>query len=151
MLLRRLIAKGYIRIEQLNRRKVRYLLTPKGFAEKMRKSVKYTLKSLNSITLIKERLKKIIAGLYTRGERRFFILGRSDLAVLVESAILETHFDDISIRHIDALSGASPDGVVLICREEVTPDKGKNGGCVNMIEELAKDHEFLLLDRINRN
>ena len=47
MLLRRLVAKGYIRIEQLNQRKVKYILTPKGFSEKMRKSVKYTVKTLN--------------------------------------------------------------------------------------------------------
>ena len=32
MLLQRLIAKGYIRIRQLNKKKVEYLLTPKGFS-----------------------------------------------------------------------------------------------------------------------
>ena len=39
MLIRRLIAKGFIRIEQLNKRKMRYILTPQGFSEKMRKSI----------------------------------------------------------------------------------------------------------------
>ncbi|MDE2028516.1 MAG: winged helix-turn-helix transcriptional regulator, partial [Candidatus Omnitrophica bacterium] len=51
MLLRRLISKGYIRIKQLNKKKTEYLLTPKGFSEKLRKSVKYTLKTINSIGL----------------------------------------------------------------------------------------------------
>ena len=44
MLIRRLISKGYIRIKQLNNRKVEYILTPKGFSEKVRKSIKYTFK-----------------------------------------------------------------------------------------------------------
>ena len=59
MLLKRLVTKGYIRIKQLDRRKVEYLLTPKGFAEKVRKSVKYTLKTINSIGLIKKQLVQI--------------------------------------------------------------------------------------------
>ncbi len=71
MLLRRLISKGYIRIQQLNSRKVQYLLTPKGFTEKMRKSVKYTLKTINSISLIKIRLRDIISNLYAQGQREF--------------------------------------------------------------------------------
>src|SRR3989338_1124741 len=73
MLLRRLVTKGYIRIRQLNKRKVEYMLTPKGFAEKMRKSVKYTLKTINSIGLIRSRLKEILSSLYERGERTFTI------------------------------------------------------------------------------
>src|SRR5271154_7411512 len=60
MVLRRLVTKGYIRIKQLDRRKVEYILTPKGFAEKMRKSVKYTLKTISSIGLIKKQLLEIV-------------------------------------------------------------------------------------------
>jgi DNA-binding MarR family transcriptional regulator len=59
MLLRRLNSKGYIRINQLNKNKVEYILTSKGFSEKMRKSVKYTMKTISSIGLIKARLKEV--------------------------------------------------------------------------------------------
>ena len=38
-LLSRLVAKGYIRIRQLNKKKTEYILTPKGFTEKYHKSV----------------------------------------------------------------------------------------------------------------
>ena len=60
MLLRRLVTKGYIRIKQLDRRKAEYILTPKGFSEKMRKSVNYTLKTISSIGLIKKNLLNIL-------------------------------------------------------------------------------------------
>ncbi|MEA2082477.1 MAG: winged helix-turn-helix transcriptional regulator, partial [Elusimicrobiota bacterium] len=36
--LRRLIKQGYIKTHGLNKRKVQYLLTPKGFTEKMKKT-----------------------------------------------------------------------------------------------------------------
>src|SRR3989338_3198712 len=84
MLLRRLISKGFIRIRQLNKKKVEYLLTPKGFSEKMRKSLKYTMKTLNSIGLIKNRVQEVIARFYASGERKFLILGQSDLVLVVE-------------------------------------------------------------------
>ena len=49
------LTKDTSRINQLNKKKVEYLLTPKGFSEKMRKSVRYTIKTICSIGLIKKR------------------------------------------------------------------------------------------------
>ena len=81
MLIRRLINKGYIRIRQLNKKKVEYLLTPKGISEKTSKSIKYTLKTINSISAIKECLKNKLFPLTQEGERCFAILGESDFAI----------------------------------------------------------------------
>src|SRR3990167_4980198 len=86
MLVRRLVTKGHIRTRQLNKRKVEYLLTPQGFAEKMRKSIKYTLKTINSIGLIKARIQDILLDLCKSGARDFFIVGKSDLSLLIEMA-----------------------------------------------------------------
>jgi DNA-binding MarR family transcriptional regulator len=44
IILKRLASKGYIKVKGLNRRKVQYILTPKGFAEKTKKSYRYFLK-----------------------------------------------------------------------------------------------------------
>ncbi len=147
MLLRRLIAKGYIRIEQLNQRKVKYILTPKGFSEKMQKSIKYTLKTLNSISLIKERLKKIVSELYDRGERNFFILGESDLAVLVETAFQEMSFNGFTISRIKEIPQAKIEGVLLICKEDVDSSAHNADNSVDLIKELAKNNDLLMIDR----
>ena len=96
MLIRRLIAKGFIRIEQLNKRKVQYLLTTQGFAEKMRKSVNYTLKTINSIGLIKTRVQAILLDLHKDGTRDFFIVGKSDLSMLIEMVAKEVPLKDCS-------------------------------------------------------
>ena len=100
MLLRRMVTKGYIRIKQLDRRKVEYLLTPKGFTEKMRKSVNYTLKTINSIGLIKKSLSSILGEAYQQGKRSFFILGESDLAVLIEIVLKEIGANDSTVVRI---------------------------------------------------
>ena len=141
MLLRRLITKGYIRISQLNKRKVQYLLTPKGFSEKMNKSVKYTLKTINSITIIKERFKALLKEIYEKGERKFFILGESDLASVVEMVMRELSFKDCSVQRIKDLPNEGVDGTILICQEDVF-DKIVAEKKVDLIHELAKDHAF---------
>jgi DNA-binding MarR family transcriptional regulator len=143
MLLRRLVEKGFIRIRQLNKKKVEYLLTPKGFAEKMRKSVKYTLKTINSIGLIKDRLQTVVRKLYDQGERRFFILGRSDLVGLAAVAFQEGDFSECAMTTIKELPAGHIDGVVLICTEKFDKTQLNSTKHINLIEELAKDQVFV--------
>jgi len=137
MLLRRLVTKGYIRIKQLDQRKVEYLLTPKGFAEKMRKSVNYTLKTINSIGLIKKNILSILKDLYAKGARKFYILGESDLGGLIEMTLQENFKQDCTHVHVQEISSSMSDGAILICREDVKVPSGIK--TVNVIEELAKD------------
>src|SRR5438132_218472 len=53
LLLKRLVTKGYLRIRQLNRKKVDYILTPHGLSEKFRKTFHYTLKTIESFGFIR--------------------------------------------------------------------------------------------------
>ncbi len=142
MLIRRLVSKGYIRIRQLNKKKVEYLLTPKGFAEKMRKSLKYTLKTIDSISLIKSKINILISQLYEEGERVFYLVGKSDLVTLVEIVIQEQNFRDCQCRRILDLAEDLKDGVILICMEKVD-HKFLNQRAINLIQELAKDKAFI--------
>ncbi|MBN1870811.1 MAG: winged helix-turn-helix transcriptional regulator [Candidatus Omnitrophica bacterium] len=139
MLIRRLIAKGCIRIEQLNKRKVKYILTPKGFAEKMRKSVKYTLKTINSISLIKDRLKELLFSLYRNGTRNFYIIGKHDLSMLVEMVIKDIHWNDCSFKILDETPRDKVDGILLICNEHVNEEALVIHNYVHLIHELARD------------
>ena len=143
MLLKRLVSKGYIRIRQLNKRKMSYLLTPKGFAEKMRKSVKYTIKTINSISLVTEALHAIILKLYRDGERNFFVLGSSDLAALLEKVIKEEKLEGYRLEHINEMPEQEVDGTILLCREGVENGKANLRNRVDLIAELAKNEVLL--------
>lgn len=142
MLLRRLIAKGYIRIRQLNKKKVEYILTSAGFTEKMKKSIKYTLKTINSIGLIKGQLRKLLKKVYEGGERKFYIFGEHDLASLVETVMRELSLQDCTFFRIQELPDQELDGTLLICREDV-PEKILAKKKIDLLHELAKD-SFML-------
>jgi DNA-binding MarR family transcriptional regulator len=143
MLVRRLAAKGYIRINQLNKRKVKYLLTPKGFTEKMHKSIKYTLNTINSIGLINNKIRALLKQLHDSGERKFYILGASDLVTMVETAFRETPLNTCEILRGVEWPADKPNYVVLICTEEFNKGNLKDNKCANLIEVLAQDHEFV--------
>ena len=139
MVLRRLVSKGYIRIQQLNSRKVQYILTPKGFAEKMRKSIRYTLKTINSIALIKNRLKTILNRVYEQGHREFWLIGATDLTHLVEQSINELGLDHCKL-HIDLEPQAGAEGIVLICKEDQPSGLKNQLEIIDIVEELSKDN-----------
>lgn len=147
MLLRRLITKGYIRTKQLNQKKVEYILTPKGFSEKTRKSIKYTLKTISSISVIKETMKPLILKLYAQGERNFFVLGKSDFAYLVEIVFRENGWTDFQIFYLEELPEHELEGTLLICREGINSSESNLKNRINLIEELAKDNQFILANR----
>ena len=143
MLIRRLVAKGYIRITQLNKKKVKYLLTPKGFAEKMQKSVKYTLNTINSIGLIKQKISEVVVPLYESGERSFHVIGESDFAHLTEIVFRDLGFQDYKISYVEEIPQEKVEGVLLICREGIDADAIEATHKVDLIHELAKDGEFI--------
>ncbi len=144
MLLRRMVTKGYIRISQLNKKKVQYLLTPKGFSEKMRKSIKYTLKTIDSIGLVKRSLGLLLQPAYAEGVRKFYILGGVDLAGLIEITVREQFENAVHLMRVEALDASMKDGLVLICRESVSVQGFESLRIVNVIEALAKDQTLTL-------
>src|SRR5580698_20001 len=143
LLVRRLIAKGYIRIRQLNKKKTQYILTPKGFTEKYHKSLHYTLKTIRSIGLIRNQLNVIIQRLYHQGERIFHILGNSDLAELVEISLKQPQWVGVQLSRVEQITGL-PEGIVLICQED-TPQLA-SARSVDLIKELAsqKNNEVIV-------
>ena len=148
LLVRRLVAKGYIRLRQLNKKKTEYILTPKGFSEKYHKSVHYTLKTIRSIGLIRNQLNIIIQRLYNNGERVFYILGSSDLVELVEMSLRQPQWAGVHFSRVDKITQQS-DGIFFICQEEVEASLSPSIRYVDLIKELAsqQNNEFESVER----
>jgi DNA-binding MarR family transcriptional regulator len=138
MLIRRLVSKGFIRISQLDKRKVQYILTPKGMSENMRKAVKYTLNTINSLGLIKNNLKSILNDHYARGHRAFFVYCEADLTALVEQTFLELSLTDAKMTVLKELPPSDVEGMLLIGKEKITLDGLNKNSRVDLLVELSK-------------
>ncbi len=146
LLVRRLVAKGYIRIRQLNKKKTEYILTPKGFSEKYLKSVHYTLKTIRSIGLIRSQLNDVIGRLYEQGERFFLIFGNSDLAELVEMSLRQPQWAGVQFSRVEHVP-ERPEGIVFICREQMDAQQFQTARHVDLIKELANQKNNECVER----
>ncbi|MBF0479375.1 MAG: winged helix-turn-helix transcriptional regulator [Candidatus Omnitrophica bacterium] len=117
LLVRRLVTKGMVRVQQLNKQKVQYLLTPKGFSEKMNKSIHYTMKTINSIGTIREKLKKLVEQINTQGESNFVVVGVNDLADLLELAFRQHFKGPYHLTKVEDLPEHGDGSHLLICKE----------------------------------
>lgn len=80
--LKRLARKGYIKITTIPRNRIRYLLTPQGFAEKSRLTCEYMKYSLSYYREMRHRLKQTLAEMSQAGVKRVAICGTGELAEL---------------------------------------------------------------------
>lgn len=60
MLLKDMIEKGFIRIEKLNSKSIKYILTPEGMAEKLIKTYQYMTKNYKNIVHMQQTILSIL-------------------------------------------------------------------------------------------
>lgn len=87
LILKRLAKRGLIKTRGLDKKKVEYMVTPKGFSEKAKKTYNYVLKTVDLVKTIKEEIAKIVLEEYNQGQKQFVILGGDDLADIIELAL----------------------------------------------------------------
>jgi DNA-binding MarR family transcriptional regulator len=87
--IKRLINKGYVKATQMQRRRLRYLLTPKGIGEKARLTQKFMRASLHWYRVTREASQKFLDEVRQAGYDTVCIEGNGDLAEIVYLSCLE--------------------------------------------------------------
>ena len=80
--IKRLVSKGYFKVKTLPRNRVKYLLTPKGLAQKSRLTVEYLRYSVNFYKEIKSLLVSRFREMEQKGIRRILFYGCGEVAEL---------------------------------------------------------------------
>ena len=114
LILRRLSSKGYIKIKGLDRRKVQYILTPKGFTEKAKRSYRYLLKTIHSLKEIKKKIQQLILIEYERGKTHFIILGDGELADIIELSLKDLNKSELRYRRVSKLKDINSNKAVIL-------------------------------------
>jgi DNA-binding MarR family transcriptional regulator len=112
LIIKRLIKKGYIKAKQLDRKKIQYLLTPKGFSEKAKKSYNFTLRTIGFFTTIREKLQELITSGCQKGAIEFAISGNDELADIVEFAL--KNMPDKTVKFSRNSKESTSDGKTLL-------------------------------------
>ncbi len=87
--MKRLVRKGYFKVTTLPRRRVRYLLTPKGMLEKSRLTKEYIEYSLQYFRRVRERVRERLEEVVAEGVERVALVGVGELAELAYLTVRE--------------------------------------------------------------
>ncbi len=87
--LKRLVEKGYIKVSRLERKKLKYIITPEGIALRARLTVDYIQNSFNLYRLVRERAVSAIEDLKARGYSQVRMEGSGEVAEICRLTCLE--------------------------------------------------------------
>lgn len=90
--LKRLIAKGYVKVQRAERKKLRYIITPEGIALRARLTVDYIERSFDLYRKTRLRVKEHLNAVRAAGFNRVRIAGEGDVADICKLSCLEQGF-----------------------------------------------------------
>jgi len=136
IIMKRLIAKGYVKVKGLNRRNVQYILTPRGFAEKVKKTHRYLLRTIETLKTVKEKIQDTVLEYYEKGEKKFTILGKGELADIVEISLRDMEKKDL--RYLRARTPEeinSKNSIILLTDRNI---QKRNNRYLNILEVISE-------------
>lgn len=87
--LKRLVAKGYVKVKRAQRRKLRYIITPEGIAFRARLTVNYIEQSMHLYRLVRERVREALIEIKMAGYNTVRIQGDGDIADICRLTCIE--------------------------------------------------------------
>jgi DNA-binding MarR family transcriptional regulator len=90
--LKRLVAKGYVKVKRAERRKLRYIITPDGLALRARLTMAYIENSMTLYRETRRRARRVLAQAREQGYQAVCIQGDGDLAEVCRLTCLEQGF-----------------------------------------------------------
>jgi DNA-binding MarR family transcriptional regulator len=87
--LKRLVAKGYVKVKRAQRRKLRYIITPEGLAFRARLTVHYIDQSMRLYRRVRQRVRDELADVKNAGFSAVRIAGEGDIADICRLTCLE--------------------------------------------------------------
>ncbi len=103
--LKRLARKGYVKVTTIPRHRVKYLLTPKGFAEKTRLTYEYMEYSFTLFRQSRQFLREQFTALAEAGKKRVVFVGVGEAAELADLTLRELGLELVAVAD-DAVAGA---------------------------------------------
>jgi len=136
--LKKLARKGYVKVKGMNKRSLEYVLTPKGFSEKAKKSYRYFLNTLSSLKKMKRKIQSLILAEYAKGARNFIILGNGELADIVEISLKSLSFKDIKYKRTNNKERIPVKKYVVLLTEEKYQKLPEAKNWIDIIEKISR-------------
>jgi hypothetical protein len=104
--LKRLVAKGYVKVKRAQRRKLRYIITPEGLAFRARLTINYIETSMKLYRRIRQRVHELLGEVKAAGYSHVHIAGEGDIADICRLTCLELGV--VVVEAVDGHGGNLP-------------------------------------------
>ena len=95
--IKRLVKKGFVKITTIPRKRIKYILTPRGAAEKTRLTYEYIQHSYNFYKEARQKLRDLYSDLERQDITRIVFYGAGDLAEIAYISLQETTIQLVAI------------------------------------------------------
>jgi len=95
--IKRLVKKGFVKITTIPKKRIKYILTPQGAAEKTRLTYEYIQHSYNFYKEARQKLRILYTDLVEQGVTRVVFYGAGDLAEIAYISMQETSLQLVAI------------------------------------------------------
>jgi DNA-binding MarR family transcriptional regulator len=113
--LKRLVAKGYVKVKRAERKKLRYIITPEGIALRARLAVDYVEHSFSLYRKTRQRVNEHLKSVEAAGHNQVRIIGRGDVADICRLTCLEHGVEVVTDKDVPVLQ---VEGVKVLLRME---------------------------------
>lgn len=87
--LKRLIAKGYVKVKRAQRKKLRYIITPEGLAFRARLTINYIETSMRLYRRTRQQVRELLSEVRLAGYNQVLVEGDGDIADICQLTCLE--------------------------------------------------------------
>ena len=135
LLLKRMARKGLIKVNQLDWKRTRYLLTFKGAIEKSRKAYRYTLYTWRIFRQLLCNIETVVRREYDSGRREFWLVAQDEIGQLLQEEIAALELAGATFTLVDDL-GALPEraDLVLAATPEPPPPDGPGRRFIRLVD-----------------
>ena len=95
--IKRLVSKGYFKATHIPKKRMRYILTPQGAAEKTRLTYEYIRHSFGFYRETRQRLSTLFEGLEKKGVSNIVFFGVTDIAEIAYICLQETSMELVAV------------------------------------------------------
>lgn len=131
LLIKKMLTTGLIKMEKLNARTMRYILTPEGMAEKTAKTYQYIVRSYNNILQMQRAVISILEEQSVNDIKKIYLFGEDDEVYKVIQMVFndKTICQNINYKKIDTLEDITiyKNSLILVWDTEKEEMLNKNG------------------------
>ncbi len=106
--IKRLVAKGYVKVKRAQRRKLRYIITPEGLALRAHLTVHYIETSMRLYRRTRQQVLDLLSQVIQTGHKQIYINGEGDIADICRLTCLEQGIQVVDHHYLKNDQAGSP-------------------------------------------